>query len=110
MRTDLLDSRLISTQTGNYQSDEIVPADEITFGSETFLFLFGFSAIGAIAIFLFRKFSEKWDTHVEAPSAKIPCPNCQFFSKSSYLRCAVRPKTTMTNEAVNCTDYEPRLK
>lgn len=110
MKADLSDTQLIRTQTDSYRLSETVPATEPTFGSELFLMLFSCSVVGAIAILLFRKFSEKWDTRIEAPSVKIPCPNCQFFSKSSYLRCAVRPKTTMTNDAVDCMDFEPRTK
>ncbi|MBN3905827.1 MAG: hypothetical protein HWQ35_04345 [Nostoc sp. NMS1] len=37
-----------------------------------------------------------------------PCKSCQFFNKNSYLKCAVNPATTLTKEALNCSDYIPK--
>jgi hypothetical protein len=38
---------------------------------------------------------------------QIPCANCQFFTNSHYLKCPVHPSWALSEEAVNCTDYEP---
>lgn len=40
---------------------------------------------------------------------QIPCANCQFFTDSSYLKCPVHPSSALTEEAINCLDYEPQL-
>ncbi|MGA7934789.1 MAG: hypothetical protein WCA35_14690 [Kovacikia sp.] len=40
-------------------------------------------------------------------ASKIPCQNCRFSSKSSYLKCAIHPTTAMTEAAANCSDYCP---
>lgn len=36
---------------------------------------------------------------------QTPCRNCKYFTNNAYLKCAVRPKTAMTEEAINCPDY-----
>jgi len=38
---------------------------------------------------------------------RIPCANCQFFTRDYHLKCTVRPSTALTEEAINCPDYEP---
>lgn len=40
------------------------------------------------------------------PVAQVPCRHCRFFAKKNqYLKCAVRPYTVLTREAVDCSDY-----
>jgi hypothetical protein len=36
---------------------------------------------------------------------KLPCRNCQYFTNNHFLKCAVRPSTALTEEAMNCPDY-----
>jgi len=38
---------------------------------------------------------------------QIPCRNCQFFKENQYLRCAVHPAIALTQQAIDCQDYEP---
>ncbi|MBD2034911.1 hypothetical protein H6F76_07685 [Leptolyngbya sp. FACHB-321] len=38
---------------------------------------------------------------------RIPCANCQFFTRDYHLKCTVRPSTALTEEAIGCPDYEP---
>ncbi|MDX2216796.1 MAG: hypothetical protein SFY66_26255 [Oculatellaceae cyanobacterium bins.114] len=38
---------------------------------------------------------------------RIPCANCQFFTHDYHLKCTVHPGTALSEEAVNCMDYEP---
>ncbi|MDZ7992558.1 MAG: hypothetical protein RM022_016670 [Nostoc sp. EfeVER01] len=40
-------------------------------------------------------------------SNDFPCQNCHFFSKNSYLKCAVNPSLVFTKAAINCCDYQP---
>lgn len=40
---------------------------------------------------------------------QIPCANCQFFTDSYYLKCPVHPSSALTEEAINCMDYEPQF-
>lgn len=39
---------------------------------------------------------------------KIPCTNCQFFTGNYYLKCTIRPKIALTEEATSCSDYCPK--
>ncbi|MEC4816105.1 MAG: hypothetical protein SAK29_22960 [Scytonema sp. PMC 1069.18] len=39
---------------------------------------------------------------------KVPCRNCQYFANNPFLKCAVRPDTALTEEAMNCPDYCPK--
>ncbi len=34
-----------------------------------------------------------------------PCRNCRFFNDNHFLKCAVRPSTALTKQALNCSDY-----
>lgn len=40
---------------------------------------------------------------------KSRCRKCQFFDDNNYLSCALHPSIALTNEAVNCPDYERNL-
>ena len=40
---------------------------------------------------------------------QIPCKNCQFFTSSHYLKCAVHPSIALTQQAVGCSDYCPKI-
>lgn len=37
----------------------------------------------------------------------IPCANCQFFTNTHYLKCPVHPSEALSQEAINCPDYQP---
>jgi hypothetical protein len=39
---------------------------------------------------------------------QIPCSHCQFFSGDYHLKCTIRPSTALSEEAINCIDYQPR--
>lgn len=39
---------------------------------------------------------------------QIPCPNCQFFTNNYRLKCTVHPSTASTQEAIDCSDYQPK--
>lgn len=36
---------------------------------------------------------------------KIPCSQCQFYTKSHYLKCPVHPGKALTEDAINCPDF-----
>jgi len=38
---------------------------------------------------------------------QIPCANCQFFTRDYHLKCTVHPSIALSEEAINCTDFEP---
>ncbi|MDB9539089.1 hypothetical protein NWP22_14875 [Anabaenopsis tanganyikae CS-531] len=39
---------------------------------------------------------------------QIPCPSCQFFTNNYRLKCTVHPSTASTEEAIDCSDYQPK--
>lgn len=39
---------------------------------------------------------------------KIPCSECRFFTGDYHLKCTVHPDRALSEEAVNCGDYEPQ--
>ncbi len=39
-----------------------------------------------------------------------PCRKCQFFDENNYLNCAVHPSIVLTNQAVNCSDYDDGIQ
>ena len=38
--------------------------------------------------------------------SKIPCRSCQFYSNNPYIRCAIRPTDALTEQAIDCSDYQ----
>jgi len=38
---------------------------------------------------------------------QIPCDRCVFFTGDYRLKCTVNPITAMSEEAINCRDFEP---
>jgi hypothetical protein len=39
---------------------------------------------------------------------QIPCTGCQFFTDDYRLKCTVRPSIANTEEAIDCSDYQPK--
>ncbi|MCF4968012.1 hypothetical protein [Nostoc sp. CMAA1605] len=39
---------------------------------------------------------------------QIPCPGCQFFTDNYRLKCTVHPSIANTEEAIECTDFQPK--
>ena len=102
---------IAEVQADQSQLGETIPKQPNTMTETVLLLFFGVASLGAIATFLTKEFhKKKAEEDLKNKSTRIPCPNCQFFSKSSYLRCAVQPKLTMTNEATECPDFTPCSK
>ncbi|NEO30004.1 MAG: hypothetical protein F6K36_06045 [Symploca sp. SIO3C6] len=39
----------------------------------------------------------------------IPCDRCVYFTGCHYLKCTVHPCKALTEDAVDCLDFEPTL-
>jgi hypothetical protein len=39
---------------------------------------------------------------------QIPCTGCQYFTDNYRLKCTVRPSIANTEEAIDCSDYQPK--
>jgi hypothetical protein len=39
---------------------------------------------------------------------QIPCSDCEFFTNDYRLKCTVRPCVACTEDAIGCTDFEPK--
>lgn len=37
---------------------------------------------------------------------QVPCDRCVYFANSSYLKCTVHPCRALTEEAIDCRDFE----
>lgn len=108
MKGDLYTSITTEIQVEPSQFQTTVSKPTSSISEALLLIFFGLSALGAIGTFLTKEFHKKKDEQeLKGKLAKIPCPGCQYFSKSSYLRCAVQPKLTMTNDAMECPDFNP---
>ncbi|WAL58777.1 hypothetical protein [Thermocoleostomius sinensis] len=38
---------------------------------------------------------------------RIPCHRCLFFTGEYHLKCTVHPFKALTEDAIDCLDYEP---
>ncbi len=41
---------------------------------------------------------------------QIPCNRCVFFTNNYRLKCTVNPIKACSEEAINCIDFEPKVK
>ena len=37
---------------------------------------------------------------------KIPCADCRFFTGDYHLKCTVHPDSALSEDAINCIDFE----
>lgn len=66
---------------------------------------FIFLIMGGIVFFHKLKLSDQ--TNKLNNLDDYPCQKCHFFSKNSYLKCAVNPSVVFTKAAIDCCDYQP---
>ena len=71
----------------------------------------GFIFVWAVFLLLFHKIRTNADDKVCVKNKilqKVPCKKCQFFANNHYLKCAVKPDTVLTEEAIDCSEYVPQ--
>ncbi|MTJ50161.1 hypothetical protein [Dolichospermum sp. UHCC 0259] len=71
----------------------------------------GFIFVWAIFLLLFHKIRTNTDDKVCVKNKilqKVPCKKCQFFANNHYLKCAVKPDSVLTEEAIDCPEYVPK--
>ena len=71
----------------------------------------GFIFVWAIFLLLFHKIRTNADDKICVKNKilqKVPCKKCQFFANNHYLKCAVKPDTVLTEEAIDCSEYVPQ--
>jgi hypothetical protein len=39
---------------------------------------------------------------------QIPCADCEFFTNDYRLKCTVNPYVACTEDAIGCSDFEPK--
>jgi hypothetical protein len=68
---------------------------------------FGIIALAWIVFFMKRSLTWKVTRYpnVQYRNQKIPCSQCRFFGRNSYLQCAVHPAKVSKKEAIGCSDY-----
>ena len=37
---------------------------------------------------------------------QIPCANCRYFTNDRHLKCTVHPTVALSEDAINCADFE----
>ena len=103
-----MEPKLIVTQTSNSlplnqseiefspKLDPIAPA----------LTIFGISAAIAIStsVYIFKGWQRE---HSLKTRDRAICDGCKYFNNNNYLKCALQPKTVMTEQSIDCRDYSP---
>jgi uncharacterized protein YpmS len=59
-----------------------------------------------ILVFVSLWTATKYTVKTAQKMHKIPCHNCQFFTKNYRLKCTVNPYIANTEEAIGCKDYQ----
>ncbi|MEB3283417.1 MAG: hypothetical protein VKK42_31295 [Lyngbya sp.] len=70
----------------------------------------GFLGIAFIVVFIKQLQARKLlrsNLSLTKPFNKIPCANCQYFNNNLHLKCAVQPSIVLSEEAKDCTDFQP---
>lgn len=60
-----------------------------------------FSSLGSLWVALREGFAYLKRLH------QVPCSRCAFYTGDYRLKCTVHPCKALTEEAINCLDYEP---
>lgn len=69
-----------------------------------------FAAWVALPLFLAKVWVLSSDTLIYAQRMyQIPCSTCCFFTKNYQLKCTIHPIEALTEEAINCLDYESKF-
>ncbi len=64
-------------------------------------------AWGLIILTLWNLFAATRDSVKRARVMhQIPCSECQYFTNNHLLKCPLHPKIALSEEAINCRDYE----
>jgi hypothetical protein len=101
------EAKLVKSQPVEVTQTKAGSHEAIPPNGSLFIIPLCFVIIWAIATFPFfrelSKSSPRGKLFLQA--SRIPCRNCRFYSKNSYLKCAVHPTTAATDEAMNCSDF-----
>ena len=65
---------------------------------------FAWILVGSL-LFSFWKTAKEGIAHLKKLH-QIPCSRCVFFTGDYRLKCTVNPLTAMSEEAINCRDFE----
>ena len=72
--------------------------------------LYLISIIVFVVAFLINLVKELNQHHsIQRRSRQFPCGKCCYFTGEPLLKCAVHPVEALTNEAMNCQDFEIRM-
>ncbi|MBD2533938.1 hypothetical protein H6G97_32095 [Nostoc flagelliforme FACHB-838] len=98
----------ISLTTEKREGEKLVGENTNTVATSNLSFIlapFILLIMGGIVIFHKLKLSHQPENINNLDD--FPCTNCHFFSKNSYLKCAVNPSIFFTKAAISCCDYQP---
>jgi hypothetical protein len=103
-----MEAKLIATQPSNslspnYRGIETLPPLDVAF-----LIVITFVMFSGIAASIYA-FIPKRKQHsiIFKPRYKFLCYRCRYFGDNPYLKCALHPVTVLTEQAVDCIDYDP---
>ncbi|MGL5871776.1 MAG: hypothetical protein ACRC2R_05305 [Xenococcaceae cyanobacterium] len=67
------------------------------------------TVLGGALVLLFKP-KKRIDKNCQTSSVidRIPCRQCQFFTRNPHLYCTVRPTEAMTENAIDCPDFQKK--
>jgi hypothetical protein len=69
--------------------------------------LCGLFAWGMVLLAAWSLWTALRDTAIQTRKMhRIPCSECRFFTHHYHLKCTIHPSTALTEEAIDCLDYE----
>ena len=60
-------------------------------------------ALGSNLFRLFRDGQQRLDT-----LHKIPCAHCRYFTDDVHLKCTVNPTIALSEDAIDCSEFQPQ--
>ncbi len=86
----------------------------LLFISEAFfvvtIFLIFSILIAPVSNFLFKNRRYLFNFKSYKKVACHQCNTCQYFGSNPYLKCSIHPITVLTEDAIDCIDYESSQK
>jgi hypothetical protein len=75
---------------------------------QLFRMMIAWGVVGLAIAQIYRMFTE--GTAHARRLHQIPCAGCQYFSGDYTLKCALHPHRAGTLEAIDCIDFEAKVK
>jgi hypothetical protein len=102
MPVHLSHSQPVYSPSSSSSSLQTIPAPDIAY-----LVVINLVVISAIVVSIYACIPKRrHHSLLFKVSHQTRCHSCKYFSTNSYLKCALHPTSVLTEQAIDCSDYD----